>query len=63
MDAKTVNRLEEQLEGAIRQVILKMGLQKLPLLPSHRTMHRRAKAGTTVYETPVENMRYQEDSE
>jgi hypothetical protein len=35
-------------------VICRMGLRKLPLLPSNRTMEMMAKAATAVYETAVE---------
>ena len=54
MDPKTVAKLEDQIEKAIAEVITKMGLQKLPLLPSHHTMHLMAKAAVTVYEAAVE---------
>jgi hypothetical protein len=36
---------------------MKMGLQKLPLLPSHHTMHLMAKAAVAVYEAAVEKNR------
>lgn len=57
MDAKIVERLEEKIEEAIADVTAKMGLKKLPLLPSQQTMHLMAKAAVTVYETAVENQR------
>jgi hypothetical protein len=55
MDQKTVRKLEEQLEEAIGEVIVGMGLKKLPMLPSQQTMHLMAKAAVTVYEAAVEN--------
>jgi hypothetical protein len=55
MEPKTVEKLEARIEDAIAQVIIKMGLQKLPLLPDRRTMHLMAKAAVTVYEAAVKN--------
>ena len=60
MAPKIVKKLEREIEGAIAEVIMKMGLKRLPLLPSHQTMHLMAKAAVAVYETAVEN-RQQED--
>ena len=60
MDPKTVEKLEEKLKDAIAEVVLKMGLQKLPLLPSDHTMHLMAKAAVSVYEAAVENQRPEE---
>ena len=54
MDQKTVRMLEQELERAIAQVIVRMGLKRLPLLPSDRTMHLMAKAAVAVYESAVE---------
>jgi hypothetical protein len=54
MDHKTVMRLEAGIEQAITDVILRMGLKRLPLLPSGRTMHLMAKAAVAVYEAVVE---------
>ncbi len=56
MDKRTVNKLEDKLTLAVMEVVLSMGLKRLPLLPSHHTMHLMAKAATAVYETAVENM-------
>ena len=61
MDARTVEKLEEKIEEAIASVIVKMGLRKLPLLPSQQTMHLMAKAAVTVYEAAVENQRERPD--
>jgi hypothetical protein len=55
MDPKTVDKLEGKIEEAIAEVIVKMGVKKLPLLPSRRTMHLMAKAAVAVYEAAVEN--------
>ncbi len=55
MDQKTVDKLEESVEEAIAEVVVKMGLKKLPLLPDRRTTHLMAKAAVTVYEAAVEN--------
>ena len=55
MDQKTVRKLEQELEEDIAGVIAKMGLKKLPLLPSQQTFHLMAKAAVTVYEAAVEN--------
>ena len=49
--------LEKKLGDAIGEVIVKMGLKKLPLLPSQHTMHLMAKAAVAVYEAAVENAR------
>ncbi len=55
MDQKIVKRLESEIEKAIAEVIMKMGLKRLPLLPSHQTMHLMSKAAVTAYDTAVEN--------
>ena len=55
MDQKTAEKLEEKIMEAIAGIIMKMGLKKLPLLPSHQTMCQMAKAAVTVYESAVEN--------
>lgn len=60
MDPKTVEKIEEKLKDTIAEVILKMGLKKLPLLPSDHTMHLMAKAAVSVYEAAVENQRPEE---
>ncbi len=54
MDPKTVHKLEKKLYEAIADVICDLGLKRLPLLPSHRTIEMMAKAATAVYETAVE---------
>ena len=60
MNPKTVEKLEEKIEDAIAEIIVKMGLKKLPLLPDRRTMHLMAKAAVAVYEAAVENQRREE---
>ncbi len=55
MDPKPVEMLEERFEHAIVEVIAKMGLNKLPLLPIRHTMHLMAKAAAPVYEAAFEN--------
>ena len=55
MNPKTVDTLEQKIEESIAEVIAKLGLKKLPLLPSQRTMHLMAKAAVTGYEAAVEN--------
>ena len=57
MDEKTVRRLEHELEDAIAGVVARLGLRRLPLLPSQQTMHLMAKAAVAVYESAVENQR------
>jgi hypothetical protein len=55
MDPKTVEKLESKIEEAIAEIIVKMGVRKLPLLPSRQTMHLMAKAAVAVYVAAVEN--------
>ena len=53
MDRKIVRRLEKELLKAIADVIARIGLRGLPLLPSHRTLEMMAKAAVAVYEGAV----------
>ena len=55
MDHKTVEELEGKIEEAIAETIERMGLKKLPLLPSRHTMHLMAKAAVAVNKAAVEN--------
>ncbi len=55
MDEKTVRSLEKRIETAVFEAISDIGLKRLPLLPSHQTMHLMAKAAVAVYEAAVEN--------
>ena len=57
MDQKVVKRLEREIEKAVLEVISRMGLKKLPLLPSHQTMRMMAKAAVAVYEAATDNCR------
>ncbi len=54
MEQKVVNCLEQGIEKAVAEAIMKMGLKRLPLLPSQRTIHLMAKAAVSVYEATVE---------
>ena len=60
MDEKTVGKLERELEEAIAAVVARLGLRRLPLLPSQQTMHLMSKAAVAVYEAAVENQRPEE---
>jgi hypothetical protein len=55
MDQKSVEKLEGTIEEGIAEIIVKMNVRKLPLLPSRHTMHLVAKAAAAVYEAAVEN--------
>ena len=57
MDPKTVEKLEDKIEEAIADVVVKMGRKRLPLLPSGHTFQMMAKAAVAVYEAAVENNR------
>ena len=48
MDHRTVERLEAKVEQAIAEIIVKLGLKNLPLLPSRQTTHLMAKAAVAV---------------
>ena len=63
MDQKIVKNLEGKIEEAIAEIIVKMGLKKLPLLPDRRTMHLMAKAAVAVYEAAVENRRRDQETD
>jgi hypothetical protein len=52
---QAVHDLEDELKDAITEVVHHLGLKKLPLLPSGRTMEMMAKAATAVYEAVVED--------
>jgi hypothetical protein len=55
MVPKSVEKLEGKIEESIAEIIVRMGLKRLPLLPSRHTMHLMAKAAVAVYEAAVEN--------
>jgi hypothetical protein len=61
MDQMIIRKLEGELEEAIADKIRRLGLKKLPLMPSQHTMKMMAKAATAVYEAAVENHPPQED--
>ncbi|MFM7977464.1 MAG: hypothetical protein ACKN82_17105 [Pirellula sp.] len=63
MDRRTVSKLEQEILEAIFKIVIKMGLKKLPLLPSHQTVHLMAKAAVAVYEAAVENSQSRESSQ
>ena len=44
MDPKTVKKLEKKLTEAMAGVIGRLGVKRLPMLPSHRTLEMMAKA-------------------
>ena len=47
IDPKTVEKREQKIEEAVTEVIVKMGLKKLPLLPSRHTFQMMAKAAAS----------------
>lgn len=55
MDQNAVDKLEHEIEKAIVDVVCRLGLRRLPVLPSQHTMHLMAKAAVAVYEATVEN--------
>jgi len=61
IDPKTIDALEEKLKRAIVEVIMEMGLKRLPLLPSSESLHLMAKAAVAVYESAVDNNRPRQD--
>jgi len=57
MDHKIVEKLERQIEDAIRGVVAgHRRTPRLPLLPSHHTIHMMAKAAVAVYEAAAESL-------
>jgi hypothetical protein len=61
MDPKTVEKLEGEIEKAIAHVVNRMGLKRLLLLPSPRTMHLMAKAAVSVYEAVATEQQLQQE--
>ena len=57
MDPKIIKKLEGKIEEAIAEIIVTMGLKKLPLLPARQTMNLMAKAAVAVYEAEVDKPR------
>jgi hypothetical protein len=54
MDRRTVGRLEREVEQAIAGAVTRLGLKKLPLIPSQKAMHLMAKAAVAVYEAEAD---------
>jgi hypothetical protein len=55
MEPKVVRKLEKELEKAIAEVVVsRLGLRRLPLLPTLHTIEMMAKAAVAVYEGAVE---------
>ena len=54
MDQRTADRLEREIKQAIAGVIARLGLKKLPLLPSQKTMRMMAQAAVAVYDAAVD---------
>jgi hypothetical protein len=48
VDGKVASRLEREIEKAVVEVVGRLGLKELPLLPAHLTMKRMAKAAVAV---------------
>ena len=55
MEQKVVDKLETEIEKSVAEVVSRLELRHLPLLPSQQTMHLMAKAAVTVYEAAVVN--------
>ena len=62
MDQKTVEKLEEKIEEATAEIIVTMGLKRLPLLPARQTMNLMTKAAVAVYEAEVDKPQRPKDS-
>ena len=62
MDQKIVKKLEGKIEDATAEIIVTMGLKKLPLLPARQTMNLMAKAAVAVYEAEVNNSQRPKES-
>lgn len=54
MDQKKARKLEQELVKAIGEVVCHLGLRRLPLLPSHKTMKEMARAAVAIYEAEVD---------
>ena len=48
------------MEKAIIEIVIRLGLKKLPLLPAHQTMKMMAKAAVSVYQEEVDRPKNQE---
>jgi hypothetical protein len=58
MDQKNAHKLEQELTTAIGEVVCRLGLRRLPLLPSHKSMQEMARAAVTVYEAEVDRSKH-----
>jgi hypothetical protein len=54
MDQKKARKLEQELVKAIVEIVCRLGLRRLPLLPSHKTISEMARAAVAVYEAEVD---------
>jgi hypothetical protein len=54
MDQKKARKLEQELVKAIVEIVCRLGLRRLPLLPSHKTMKEMARPAVAVYEAEVD---------
>ena len=54
MDQKKARKLEQELVKAIVEIVCRLGLRRLPLLPSNKTMQEMARAAVAVYEVEVD---------
>jgi hypothetical protein len=54
MDQKQARKLEQELVKAIGEIVCRLGLRRLPLLPSHKTVEEMARAAVAVYEAEVD---------
>lgn len=63
MDQKKARKLEQELVKSIVEIVCRLGLRRLPLLPSHKTMEEMARAAVAVYESEVDRPKEQAPSE
>lgn len=54
MDQKAVRKLEKVIEKAVADVVCRLGLRELPVLPSQDTIHLMAKAAAAIYKRAAE---------
>ena len=54
MDQKKARKLEQELVKAIGEVVCRLGLRRLPVLPSHQTMQEMARAAVAVYQAEAD---------
>ena len=63
MDQKKARKLEQELVKSIVEIVCRLGLGRLPLLPSHKTMQEMARAAVAVYEAEVDKPKEEPPSE